>query len=161
MSEKRTVYSVSSGAYSNYRVEALFEDHADANANAVRHPDWYVEEFDLHPPGSSDALVPWHGFTAWAWVNSEGHVSDEVAVVEWHDYPDEGPPQPSTSLRSTRQWPIGLSDGSQSFEWHVAYDVYEVGVTANDEERARKAVRERAAEVAAVIAEGGDPKIAY
>lgn len=158
-SGKRTVYSLSAGEYSDYRVLDLFEDRADAEANAARNPDWRVEEFDLYPPGSRDVFIPRQRFTANAWVNTEGRILDHVHVRDYFDYPDEGPEPVGTSVRKTTFSMIS-ADGVK-FDWPLGSTVYEVFACADDEITVRKAVQERAAKVAATLVEGGTPEVAY
>lgn len=62
MSEKRTIYAVSSGSYSDYSVIALFEREEDANAYALDigtegYGGAFVEEFDYWPAGARPKVV--------------------------------------------------------------------------------------------------------
>jgi hypothetical protein len=143
---KRTVYAASSGAYSDYTVRALFEDRADAEAtvarmNTSRFYDAYVEEFDLFPAGSGDALVARPRYEASLGVGMDGVLIDAEPDVEFTTVDaDVEPVSPPVCLET---W-----DGRDS---------YEVSVMADDEPTAVKAVRERAARVAAQLVEGIDP----
>jgi|HubBroStandDraft_6_1064221.scaffolds.fasta_scaffold00417_30 hypothetical protein len=61
--EKRTIYAVTEGSYSDYSIEACFEAEADAEAFVAAGGGDSVEEFDLLPPGVGIATVytaEWH-----------------------------------------------------------------------------------------------------
>jgi hypothetical protein len=156
--EKRTVHSVSAGEYSDYTVLALFEDRADAETAAARHPHWYVQDFDLYPTGSADAMIPRRRFSAVAFVDREGRINDVIRTHDWLEYPDEGPQRTYTDVmqHSSCLWPVVLPDGSETAE-RIRGGVFQVYAHADEEKRARKAVRERAAKVASILVDGGDP----
>lgn len=148
----RTVYSVSEGEYSDYGIVALFEDRADAEANASRHSDWYVQEFDLYPQGSWDVMVPRKRFSATVWVDNEGRIVDLGSVRDNDEYPDPGPMRTFTAVYASRL-PISIN-GVRLPEGQASSSGYEISTSADSEERVRKVVRERAAKVAAAIAQG-------
>lgn len=156
---KRTVYSVSSGEYSDYGVLGLFEDRGDAEANAARNPRWYVEEFALHPPGAGDVMQQVIEYSATAWVSMEGKILDYVNVCRHYTWPEDADP-PEEVLSSVHESTfsmISVDNGARRFqpEWPIGAKVYEVYAhVTRDEVRARKAVQERAARVAAAIAQG-------
>jgi len=156
MGEKRTVYSVSMGEYSDYGVLYLFEDSADAEANAARHPGWYVQEFDLYGPGSGDVLKPWHAVSATAYVNGEGRILDHVEVYAWHqdDPADAHDLPPVGGVTKRERWPLPHPNPPLA-----TGPYYCVMAVAGDVERARKAAQERAAKVAARVARGQPVKI--
>lgn len=136
---KRTVWAVISGDYSDYRVHALFEDKADADDAAAR-IGLEVEEFDLYSPGDrSLRRLPEH----WAYcdVTSEGVLRERPVELPYTTIGDSPPP--------TNVWVRDRDVGANK--------EYVVGATAATEEAARKSVRERAAQVAAMVVEGLDP----
>lgn len=159
MSDKRTVFSVSAGEYSDYRVEALFEDRADAETTAAR-TGWYVEEFDLYGPGNSDVVKPRVQVHATAWIDSAGRINDNVDVrtyaVDHDEEPDHLP-----AVYSSRHWPERRPDGTIQMDYGRNGEYYQVKAYADDVTTAQKAVRERAAQIAAGLAEGRKPKVIY
>lgn len=65
MTEKRTIYAVSDGCYSDYHVLALFEDEEDAEAYRAATQSDEVEEFAFYPSGCRERIVTiytaeWH-----------------------------------------------------------------------------------------------------
>jgi hypothetical protein len=147
MSERRTIYAVSSGAYSDYVVHGLFLDKADAVAVVERlntgGDHWFVEEFPLYPSGDRSlrradnwraaVQVKYDGSIGKSWTSSEVYLGD-----------NNGPMHP-ISEASTLHWTNGELAG-----WHVA-------AYGLSKEQAEKAARERAAQVAALVIEGVDP----
>jgi len=158
---KRTVYSVSEGEYSDYRVLDLFEDKDDAEAIASHNPDWDVQEFNLYPSGTRTVMVPQKRYSARILINGDGRIVDHVSVRDWADYPDE---EPSRDMAVTHRapWPLKLKVGDELVPVPERVgQPYEVTVHADSEERARKVARERAAKVASVLIDGGTPQTPY
>jgi hypothetical protein len=148
---RRTVFSVSDGEYSDYRVHWLFEDRDDANVTATR-VGGYVEEFDLYGPGSDDEITIHRQWGATAYVNPVGQIEDTVHCYSIESFSDEDPEAPTIREFIDQRWcdPDGvIHRGTQ----------YEIRAWADSEGAARKAARERAAKVAAELAEGLRPNM--
>lgn len=149
----RTVYAVSSGTYSDYEVEYLFESRDDAEATVARinhGQPWpntkaRVEEFDLYPPGSGALRRPRKRFTAVLGVYPDATLS-EVEVEE--EYVEPGTPNWDLGVSDQRKW---LSIG------HPRDAAFSVSIQSDDETTAVKAVREKASEVVALMLDGLDP----
>ena len=153
MGEKKTVYAVSDGEYSDYRVHWLFEDRGDANSTAAR-VGGYVQEFDLYGPGSGNELTVRHEWIAAAVVNPVGQVDEDIRVYSYESFSDEELQKSSIREFPARNWcdPDGnIHTGT----------TYEVRVAAIDQEAARKAAKERASKIAAEIAEGRPPSLEW
>lgn len=77
MSEPKTVYSVSSGSYSDYRVEKLFESREDAerfaDGGGGQYTDGFVEEFQLYPAGTE-------GYEVWRAMGWTSRGLDEIRI---------------------------------------------------------------------------------
>lgn len=79
----RTVYAVSAGSYSDYRVVCLFEHESDAQAHArERNEHGYsmlddadVETFTLYAAGEAPQRITW--WRVVAYVNADGEVVEE------------------------------------------------------------------------------------
>lgn len=153
VNEKKTVYSVSDGEYSSYRVHWLFEDREDADATATR-VGGYVEEFDLYAPGSGGEITINRQWGATAYVNVTGQVDETVHCYSIESFSNEDPESPSIREFENQRW------YDSSGEMHIG-STYEVRAWAHDEAAARKAAKERAAKLAAVLTEGGRPDLAW
>lgn len=148
---RRTAYGVTSGEYSDYRVHAMFDTREDAQRCADRlsrtrsHYDVDVQEFPMYGPGGGDEYRNRPEFHA-DLVVREGRIVEPCDGCE--DF--LGAEDPPTSLTVT---PIP-SRPAPGWKGPV---IYRVEATGASREAALKAVRERAARVAALVAEGLDP----
>lgn len=101
MTDTRTVYALSSGSYSTYRIHCLFEREEDAKAAAAAagrgqvYSDHFIEELTLFGPvGQPRKTVM---YTARATVRVEGHWKDwapNVSSEEEWIYTGRGPERP-------------------------------------------------------------------
>jgi hypothetical protein len=91
----RTVYAVSSGCYSDYRVEALFEDEKDAEAFRMAGGGDEVEEFPYHAAGAKVVRVYRAYWKDDLYVTVTAYVDDGEGTIAKHysrpviDEPDE------------------------------------------------------------------------
>lgn len=136
MDAKRTVYAVSTGSYSNYTIEAVFEDRVDAEMTAER-VGGTVEEFEILPPGSGGYIRPRLRYVVNTTVSCHGKINTEWS--EHSSYVDQdSAPEP----------PLMHTD---------YYGHYRIMVQADTREAAVKAASEYAARVGALVVEGVDP----
>jgi len=171
--EKKTVYAVATGDYSDYAIEALFEDKVDAETTAQR-IDGYVQEFDLYFPGGGNIIRPRRRVTSRSFVSLDGSVLDYTET--WSTAVDAGEGPWATRVRRVNYTPGDMQlfeiirrcddDGNITEERKpldkpranfIYAGGYEVVASADDEETARKLARGRADGVAAVINGGGTP----
>jgi hypothetical protein len=108
MSVKRTVYAASSGSYSDYSVDALFEIKEDAEQYVTDEHAEFVEEFSLYEPGYRAKTVRIFTWEFWSdpirksdrsheygrshrEIDDDGEVSRKYArpVVSEHDFPNK------------------------------------------------------------------------
>lgn len=154
MGAKKTAYAVTSGECSSYCVHWLFENFDDA-AQTARRIGGEVEALDLYAPGSGSEITVIHQWIATAIVNPAGQVDEAVPCFRIGSFSDEVMEAPGERIREVKdqRWcdlDGNIARGSQ----------YEIRVWAHDEVTARKMARERAAELATVLAEGGTPDLA-
>lgn len=153
MGENKTVYAVSYGEYSDYRVRWLFEDRADADATATR-VGGYVEEFDLYEPGSGDELTVNHQWGASVHINPDGRMNDYTHCYSIESFSDEAPESSTIREFPDRRW----CDDGGNMHWGTEYEVRAWGPS---EDVARKVARERAAKLAAELSEGRPPNLEW
>lgn len=162
MSSERSVWALSSGSYSSYHVIAIFEAKADAETvmaemlSAPGDNSWYdvqVEEFPYYATGDT-SLRPTSHWMHCVEVHPDGVVAEIEPVDDRYtiNFPhemallaDETPEDQGVVVRRT----FGHNPPSK------VYGVYGVGRT---KEQAIKGAKDRAAEVAAMVLEGLDPR---
>lgn len=147
---RRTVWAVSTGSYSSYSVVALFEDKADAEALAATYTGYdggEVEEFELYSPGDRSRR---NGpvWIAEVCVNADATLSDRGAELHEHYAVDDDGPVAEPASVEKRRYHYGET-------WDGGYRVIGRGLT---EEQAVKGAKDKAAEVAALILDGVDPR---
>lgn len=142
---KRTVWAVEHSDYDEDRaIDALYEEKADAEAIVAEMGDDYRIR-ELHLYSSGDRSLPRsssvHVFVD---VSPEGEIADRMTITRCGHIGSEalGLQAPWVSAEYSRGEPTGT---------------YTVAATLRTEEAAVNAVRERAARVAQMIADGLDP----
>ena len=153
MGEKKTVYAVSDGEYSSYQVCWLFENREDAEVTANR-VGGYVEEFDLYGPGSGNELTINHRWWASVQITATGKISDTVQCFSVEAFSDEEMPTSTIREFPNRRW----CDDNGNMHTGTEYGIRTAGPS---EDVVRKAVRERAAKLAAELAEGRPPSLEW
>lgn len=137
---RRTVWSVSSGEYSDYSVTALYENKADALTMAARHHG-YVQEFELYSPGDLSRRRA-TGWTSTIKVKFDGTVGQpDTQEIRYGEMDDQG-------LVDER--PLELRLGRERAIFVNGY--------GDTEERAVKGAKDRAAKTASELLDGHDPR---
>lgn len=171
MGEKKTVYAVVTGEYSDREIQALFEDMADAEVTAER-IQGHVEAFDHYPTGSGQVIRSRHRVTSRSFVDLSGNVLDYTETWSTAVDADEEPPRTKVRRVNYTSSDIQLfeivrrcDDDGNIIEERKPLDKpranfiyaggYEVVASADDEGAARALARGRADGVAAVINSGG------
>jgi hypothetical protein len=111
----RTVYAASSGSYSDYSVDLLFEDRADAEAHVKQTnddgPEWArgtprVEEFEFWEAGSRPELrVVYYAFVRNDSKDDDISISHDVQRV---DEGDLARPKERVWETSARNWAVSV-----------------------------------------------------
>lgn len=142
----RTVYVVTSGEYSDYTVDCVFEHRSDAEKRAGK---WgQVEEFLMFGPDDDPSEYRRNVVMAWAVVDVEGRIHEDKTP---HSY---------TKLALSDDAAVrSFQDNGRRVVAPVNYPRkgWAVTIGASTEEAAWKAVRERAAKVASLVVQGMDP----
>lgn len=141
MTDRRTVYVVTTGEYSDYAVQAVYEREEDAQACAHR-IGGDVEGYPLYPPGD-DSFRERPRHYAHVDVNADGTFREEI--FEW-------------SSSDLGDYERGLeADVIKVGAHHPDGPWFRVTTHAPTPAQAAKAARERAAQVSAALIEGRDP----
>lgn len=150
----RTVYVVTSGEYSDYSVDAVFEDRGDAEAYAGK---WgQVEEYPMFAPGDDPQDYRQVVVQADLIVDSTGKILDGSPFGTYvndtyaADYESAERQYLDVLPRVVRLNHVYIRGRRVENCWRV-------NVCAPTREAAEKAVRERAAKVASLVAQGLDP----
>lgn len=140
---RRTVWAVTSGSYSDYSVMAIFETREDADEVAKRHGD-DVEEMTFYTAGD-------HSYrTTVSWVST---------IKVRADGTFKGEPRTERLTHSIRDDDGLLHEPVEVQRWTRNPDSdFVIRVESLAEDKAIKGVKDRAAEVSAMIVEGVDPR---
>lgn len=132
-----TVYVVTSGEYSDFRIEAIFETRQDADACVTRGAGEDVAEYELYGPGD-DTFRLRKVFYTHVLITPDGVIGESKSDMQsW----------PSTQ---DKELFVSASVGPWVHQWRV-------DAVAATRDAAVKAVRERAAKVASLLAQGMNP----
>lgn len=135
-----TVYVVTSGEYSDYSIEAIYEDRETADAHVTRLGDATgyrsVEEWEVKPKGDT-SYRHITDYSVALGVTEDGKILDKVYEYEYNHTGD--------STEPARTW---LSAGGLDAAWTIQAE------SNVSEEHCLKVARERAAQVCALIAQG-------
>lgn len=135
---KKTVYAISSGDYSDYRVHALFESREDAEAAVQTADRWEaaeVQEFDFYPAGTGTSFRWRTPYEAVVKIAADGTIGEASVRKERGRFLDA-------------DWTGKVRDSHGLFERHRTRLPVTVYAQALTEEAAIKAASERAGQVA-------------
>lgn len=140
----QTVYAVASGEYSDYRIHALFEVEADAEAHAAKRNEGgsayesaSVEEFSFYPAGEQPERLTVFHISAYRSMENPYKETQRSDVVWSYDYEGDfvsGSAVPSgTSVLTSGGDPVSTSSWGKS---------YNARARGTDPERTRKAFQD-------------------